>query len=172
MGESGPRLDPVIEAFARGYAFTRSFTHPYLAERVSRFWVVRDAPRRRAADYRREEWIAHGVEAAEVDRVARAQTRGRFAVCAIRAIDEPELLPRHPSTKAMKELQAQISNAKTEREAEKYRGQMLQLLGTNDRVLALCDYHGRWLRWATGDRPAVRAGAEGRSASALRPSVG
>jgi GNAT superfamily N-acetyltransferase len=89
MGESGPRLDPVIEAFARGYAFTRSFTHPYLAERVSRFWVVRDAPRRRAADYRREEWIAHGVEAAEVDRVARAQTRGRFAVCAIRAIDEP-----------------------------------------------------------------------------------
>jgi GNAT superfamily N-acetyltransferase len=78
-----------IETFARGYAFTRSFTHPYLAEHVGPLWVLRDAPRKRAADYRREEWVAHGVDPAEVDRLARAGTRGRFVVCAIRSTDEP-----------------------------------------------------------------------------------
>jgi GNAT superfamily N-acetyltransferase len=82
-------IDLAVEVFARGYAFTRSFTHPYRAVRVGPIWALRDTPRRRAADYRREEWAAHGVEPAEVDRVARAVTRGRFAVCAIRAADEP-----------------------------------------------------------------------------------
>jgi GNAT superfamily N-acetyltransferase len=79
-----------IEVFARGFAFTRSFTHPYLAERVGLVWVVRDAPRKNPRDYRKEEWIAHGVGAAEVDRLARSHTRGRFAVCAIRGADEPD----------------------------------------------------------------------------------
>ncbi len=55
----------------------------------------------------------------------------------IRAIDEPELLPKHPSAKDIKEIQAKIEAAKTEREAEKLRHQLLQILGTNDRVLAL-----------------------------------
>ncbi len=55
----------------------------------------------------------------------------------LRAIDEIDLLPRHPSTKALKELQSQVDGAKTEREADKLRSQMLQLLGTNDRILAL-----------------------------------
>ena len=47
-------------------------------------------PPRSRGDYRREEWIAHGVPPAEVDRLARARTRGGFAICAIRAVDEPE----------------------------------------------------------------------------------
>ena len=55
----------------------------------------------------------------------------------IRAIDEPELLPKHPSAKDIKEIQAKIEAAKTEREADKLRHQLLQVLGTNDRVLAL-----------------------------------
>jgi DNA-directed RNA polymerase subunit beta len=55
----------------------------------------------------------------------------------IRAIDEPELLPKHSSMKQIKELQEKIDAAKTEREADKLRGQMLELLGTNDRMLAL-----------------------------------
>src|SRR4051812_46195472 len=79
-----------IEVFARGFAFYRSFTHPYLAERVGPLWVVRDAPRKKSTDYRREEWIAHGVEPAEVDRTARENTRGLFAVCALRRLDEPD----------------------------------------------------------------------------------
>jgi DNA-directed RNA polymerase subunit beta len=57
----------------------------------------------------------------------------------LRAIDEPDLLSSHPSNKEIKELQKQIDDAKTEREADKLRGKMLQLLGTNDRILALFD---------------------------------
>src|SRR5881275_2360423 len=46
-------LAAAVEVFVRGYAFTRSFTYPYHPERVDGVWVVRDAPRKKAADYRR-----------------------------------------------------------------------------------------------------------------------
>ncbi len=49
--------------------------------------MVRDAPRKRG-DYRREEWVAHGVAPKKIDQVAREHTRGRFAVCAIYDVDE------------------------------------------------------------------------------------
>src|SRR3990170_9106286 len=55
----------------------------------------------------------------------------------VRAIDEPELLPKHPSNAAIKEIQEKIAAAKTEREADKLRQQMLQHLGTNERVAAI-----------------------------------
>src|SRR5438445_2046376 len=55
----------------------------------------------------------------------------------LRAIDEPELLPKHPSSAEIKEIEEKIANAKTEREADKLRHQLLQVLGTSDRVLAL-----------------------------------
>jgi len=55
----------------------------------------------------------------------------------LRAIDEPELLAKHSSAKEIKELQEKIDNAKTEREADKLRAQMLKLLGSNDRILAI-----------------------------------
>src|SRR5581483_5189515 len=79
-----------IEAFVRGFTFTRSFTHPYVGERVGPLWRLRDGPRKSSEDYRREEWIACGVPAAEVDATVRKQARGRFCICAIRAIDEPD----------------------------------------------------------------------------------
>lgn len=86
-------MQSAIEVFARGFCFTRSFTHPYVAERIESVWGVRDAPRKRG-DYRREEWIAHGVSPREMDRVARAHTRGHFAICAICAPGEDEGLLR------------------------------------------------------------------------------
>ena len=55
----------------------------------------------------------------------------------LRAIDEPHLLPDHPSAARIREQQKHIENAKTEREADKLRAQMLQHLGTNERVLAM-----------------------------------
>jgi DNA-directed RNA polymerase subunit beta len=57
----------------------------------------------------------------------------------LRAIDEPHLLPKHPSSKEIKELQKEIDEARTEREADKLRNRMLQFLGTNERILALFD---------------------------------
>lgn len=82
-------MGKAIEVFARGFSFTRSFTHPYLAHREESLWVVRDAPRK-GGRYRREEWIAHGIEPSEIDRVARKYTRGYFAVCAICAREESD----------------------------------------------------------------------------------
>ena len=82
-------LQHAIEVFARGFCFTRSFTHPYLAERIGEIWVVRDTPRTRG-DYRREEWIAHGVRPERIDETARKHTRGRYAVCAIHGVNESD----------------------------------------------------------------------------------
>jgi len=84
-------VERAIGAFVRGFSFTRSFTHPYVAERIGAVWVMRDAPRKRPSDYyRREEWVAHGVDAAEVDRIARLHTRGGYAICAIRSLGESD----------------------------------------------------------------------------------
>jgi GNAT superfamily N-acetyltransferase len=84
------RVDQAIEVFVRALSFTRSFIYPYQAERVGPLWVVRDGPRKQASDYRREEWIAHRIDAVEVDRIARKETRGRFCICAMRTNDEPD----------------------------------------------------------------------------------
>jgi GNAT superfamily N-acetyltransferase len=83
-------LSAAIDVFTRGFAFTRSFTHPCLAEREGPLWVVRDGPRKKAADYRNEEWIAYATAPAEVDTIARNHTRGRFAICHVRAVNEPD----------------------------------------------------------------------------------
>jgi GNAT superfamily N-acetyltransferase len=76
-------IEFAIEVFVRAHCTTKSRTFPYEANRVGPLWVMRDAPRRNPRDYRKEEWIAHDVDAGEVDAIARRQTRGRFFVCAI-----------------------------------------------------------------------------------------
>lgn len=93
-------IDRAVEVFVRGFSFTRSFTHPYVPERVGPLWVVRDAPRRTIADYRNEEWIARGVPPADVDRLARKHRYGRYAICAIVPTGEPDA----PVRAAYKEL--------------------------------------------------------------------
>jgi len=89
-----PSIGKAIEVFVYGYAFARSFTHPYEPHRVENLWVVRDAPRKKPADYRREEWVVRatdaGAEAATVDQIIRRHTRGHFCICAIRKMDEPD----------------------------------------------------------------------------------
>lgn len=88
--EAAADMAHAIETFARGFSLTRSFTHPCLAERVGPLWLMRDASRKRAADYRREQWVAHGVSPEVVDRTARQHARGHFVVCAVRAPNEPD----------------------------------------------------------------------------------
>lgn len=76
-------LSRAVTVFTEGFTFTRSFTHPYQARRFGSLWVMRDAPRKKAADYRREEWVATDEPPAKVHATLRARHRGRHALCVI-----------------------------------------------------------------------------------------
>jgi len=78
-------IDFAIEVFVRGHSAGRSRTHPYEVSRIEGLWVMRDAPRKSPRDYRKEEWIAHGIDPREADAIARRHARGRFFVCAMLA---------------------------------------------------------------------------------------
>jgi GNAT superfamily N-acetyltransferase len=83
-------IERAIEVFVHGFTFTRSFTHPYLADRITPgVWALRDAPRR-SGDYRSDEYVAYGVAPAEVDGLARKHSRGHYKVCMIRAVGEAD----------------------------------------------------------------------------------
>jgi GNAT superfamily N-acetyltransferase len=90
MGRKADEIDAAIEVFVRGYCAGKSRTHPYTSEKIGPAWLMRDAPRKNARDYRKEEWIVHGVPLATVDKLARAHTRGRFFVCAVAAAGEAD----------------------------------------------------------------------------------
>ena len=83
-------IEFALEVFVRGHSAGRSRTFPYAASRVQSVWVMRDAPRKNPGDYRKEEWVAYGVDAREVDAIVRRHTRGRFFVCALVGEGEPD----------------------------------------------------------------------------------
>jgi GNAT superfamily N-acetyltransferase len=83
-------LQDAIDAFLRGFCATKSRTHPYEWTQIDGVWVMRDVPRRNPRDYRKEEWIARGVDPVEVDHTARKHTRGRYFVCAVYGVDESD----------------------------------------------------------------------------------
>lgn len=89
--KTSANITHAIEAFVRGFTFTRSFTHPYVGEQVDGMWVMRDAPRKgKSPRYRTEEWIAYGIAPQEIDQIVRQQTRGRFTICTICANGESD----------------------------------------------------------------------------------
>ncbi len=90
----GGSLTRAIEIFVEGFGFTRSFTHPYVGDRVGPLWVLRDAPREKVDDYRREEWCVFKTPAKEADRIIRENTRGRFCICAFHGIESSDELLR------------------------------------------------------------------------------
>jgi GNAT superfamily N-acetyltransferase len=90
MKRSNREIEFAIEVFVHGHSTGKSRTFPYEVSRVGRLWLMRDAPRKNPRDYRKEEWIAHGVEPGEADAIARRTTRGRFFVCAMIAQGEPD----------------------------------------------------------------------------------
>src|SRR5262245_45624520 len=83
-------IEHAIEVFVSGFCAQKCATHPYEHFRVGRLWVMRDEARKNPKNYRKEEWIAYHVEPGDVDRAARAQTRGRFFVCAVHGTDETD----------------------------------------------------------------------------------
>ena len=65
MSDRTHDIDFAFEVFVRGHSAGKSRTYPYEATRVGPLWVMRDAPRKNPRDYRKEEWIAHGIDAAK-----------------------------------------------------------------------------------------------------------
>ncbi len=90
MKSQSAQIKHALEVFVRGFCTDKSRTWPYEFERVGDAWVMRDALRKNPRDYRKEEWIAYGVPARKVDAAARKMTRGRFFVCAVRSMEQPE----------------------------------------------------------------------------------
>ena len=68
MKQCRRQLEFAIEVFVRGHSAVKSRTHPYEVDRVGPVWVMRDAPRKNERDYRKEEWVASGVEPVELSR--------------------------------------------------------------------------------------------------------
>ena len=80
-------LEHAVRVFVHGFCFTRSLTHPYLAEQVGPLWVMRDAPRRSGA-YRSEEWVATNLAPHEIDRIVQEHRRGRCKISMICGTDD------------------------------------------------------------------------------------
>jgi hypothetical protein len=89
MASVQERVASAIEVFVRGYCAGMSRTHPYECVQIDNVWVMRDAPRKNPRYYRKEEWVAYGVEPARVDAMARRHTRGRCFICAIQEMGAP-----------------------------------------------------------------------------------
>jgi GNAT superfamily N-acetyltransferase len=90
MKKPNQEIEFAIEVFVRGHSAGRSRTFPYEVSRVGPVWLMRDAPRKNPRNYRKEEWIAHGVDPREVDAIVRRHTRGRFFACVMIAEGEPD----------------------------------------------------------------------------------
>ncbi|MES0091042.1 hypothetical protein [Mesorhizobium sp. M0030] len=52
-------IEAAIKVFVHGFSTDKSRTFPYEASRVGPLWLMRDAERKNARDYRGEEWIVH-----------------------------------------------------------------------------------------------------------------
>ena len=76
-------LKQAVGVFARGFATTRSRTHPYLARRVGPLWYLHDAPRKDPRKLRAAEFIACGSRPATVMKHIEATAPPRRALCVI-----------------------------------------------------------------------------------------
>ena len=90
MKQCRRQLEFAIEVFVRGHSAVKSRTHPYEVDRVGPVWVMRDAPRKNERDYRKEEWVASGVEPVELSRIAKGHTRGHYFLCDLLAEGIPD----------------------------------------------------------------------------------
>jgi hypothetical protein len=72
-------ISRAISVFVHRYCFTRSMTHPYIAEEVGSLWVMRDAPRR-SGNYRTEEWIAHNLAPEEINCIVQKHKRDPYTI--------------------------------------------------------------------------------------------
>lgn len=77
------RIDAAIETFAGGFCYTRSFTHPYVATRLTpQVLQLHDGPRSNPnADVRRDEFVCFGCSPSEALAISADAASGNFAIC-------------------------------------------------------------------------------------------
>ena len=77
------RIDAAIETFAGGWCYTRSFTHPYVATRLTpQVLQLHDGPRSNPnADVRRDEFVCFGCSPSEALEISASAAKGNFAIC-------------------------------------------------------------------------------------------
>lgn len=83
-------LKHAVEVFAKGFAFTRSFTHPYLPVRRGPLWRLTDGQRPQSDSRRNEEWLACGVSPAVVRARVRREAQGRHSISVILPAGAPD----------------------------------------------------------------------------------
>lgn len=81
-------IPDAVEVFVRGNCFLRSFTHPYIAERLGYLWLLHDEPAKRR-DPRKAEVIAHDREPAAVVAAIRDAAIGWHFLAHLHRIDAP-----------------------------------------------------------------------------------
>ncbi|MBA1140230.1 GNAT family N-acetyltransferase [Mesorhizobium neociceri] len=87
-------IEVAIDVFVHGFSADKSRSFPYEASRVGPLWLMRDAERKNARDYRGEEWVVHDVTAEEADAIVRQHARPGFAVSVVIADGEQDQLVR------------------------------------------------------------------------------
>jgi len=77
------RIDAAIETFAGGFCYTRSFTHPYVATRLTpQVLQLHDGPRSNPnADVRRDEFVCFGCSPSEALAISASAATGNYAIC-------------------------------------------------------------------------------------------
>lgn len=89
------RIDAAIETFAGGWCYTRSFTHPYVATRLTpQVLQLHDAPRSNPnADVRRDEFVCFGCSPTEALEISASVAKGNFAICFVlpAGVDDTEV---------------------------------------------------------------------------------
>jgi GNAT superfamily N-acetyltransferase len=85
-------LETSIQVFVEGFSSGRARHYPCESFRVENIWCLRDALRKRAADYRKEEWVSFRTTPEKLHRTAKEMTRGRYFLCPV--YDDLELLER------------------------------------------------------------------------------
>ncbi len=89
------RIDAAIETFAGGWCYTRSFTHPYVATRLTpQVLQLHDGPRSNPnADVRRDEFVCFGCSPTEALEISASVAKGNFAICFVlpAGVDDTEV---------------------------------------------------------------------------------
>lgn len=83
-------LEAAIDVFVGGFCFTRSYTYPYTSERIGPVWVMHDEPVRTPDKQRNTEWVACRITPIEMDRIVGENNFERYALCYMRALDQPD----------------------------------------------------------------------------------